>query len=199
MQGIYHFFRSTILGGLVVLVPLIVLVAIVGWAIDAGFRFLTPFFAWLPDKSIGGISLTLLAMIGGALLLCFLAGLCAETALVGGLSKRAERLALSVPGYALMKNVGVNFVGIEGHEPTKTVLARLESSWQLGFLMDTLPDGRHVVFIPGVPRALVGSLHILSADRIEVVAISIPAALDILGRLGAGISESWPKPKIIES
>lgn len=199
MQGIYHFFRSTILGGLVVLVPLIVLAAIVGWAIDAAYRFIKPFLDLFPERTIGGVSLTLLAVIAVSLAICFLAGLCAETALVAGLTKRAERLALSVPGYALMKNVGADFVGLKNQKPAKTVLARFESSWQLGFLMDTLPDGRHVVFIPGVPRALVGSLHFLSPDRVEFASISIPAALDILGRLGAGVSESWPKPPTIDA
>jgi hypothetical protein len=59
--------------------------------------------------------------------------------------------------------------------------------------METLSDGRHVVFIPGVPRALVGTLHILAADRVQVLAISLSAALDALGRLGVGLRETWPK------
>jgi uncharacterized membrane protein len=198
MQGIYQFFRSTILGGLVVLVPLIVLVAIVGWAIETAYRSIKPFLDLFPERTIGGVSLTLLAVIAGALALCFLVGLCAETALVASLTKKAERLALSVPGYALMKNVGADFVGLKNQKPAKTVLVRFESSWQLGFLMDTLPDGRHVVFIPGVPRALVGSLHFIAPERVEFASISIPAALDILGRLGAGISETWPKPSAVE-
>jgi uncharacterized membrane protein len=59
--------------------------------------------------------------------------------------------------------------------------------------METLPDGRHVVFVPGVPRALVGTLHIVAADRVEVMALSVAAALDALGRLGVGVREIWPK------
>ena len=34
--------------------------------------------------------------------------------------------------------------------------------------MDTLADGRHVVFVPGVPKALVGTLHIMAADRVQI-------------------------------
>jgi hypothetical protein len=45
---------------------------------------------------------------------CFFAGIVAETAVVRGLGRRAERLALLVPGYALMKRVGADFIGIEG-------------------------------------------------------------------------------------
>jgi hypothetical protein len=119
------------------------------------------------------VSLTVLAAVLGVVVGCFLAGLFAETTIIRRLGERAERLALLVPGYALMKNVGANLVGIEGKHPVKTVLVQFEGSWQLGFLMDTLSDGRHVVFIPGVPRALVGTLHIIAADRVHV----LPSAL----------------------
>jgi hypothetical protein len=82
--------------------------------------------------------------------------------------------------------------GIEGKHPARTVLVRFESSWQLGFLMETLIDGRHVIFIPGVPRALVGTLHIVAAERVQLVAIPVSKALDALGRLGVGLREEWP-------
>jgi uncharacterized membrane protein len=190
MRGIYRFVKSTIIGGLVVLLPLAVLAGIIAWAADMTIRAFKPLWEWLPDQSVGGVSLTLLAAIGGLVALSFLAGLVAETALVKRFGGVTERLALSVPGYALMKNVGANFVGIEGKNAVKTVLVRFESSWQLGFLMDTLADGRCVVFIPGVPRALVGTLHIVARDRMEVVPMSVSAALDALGRLGVGLSSA---------
>jgi uncharacterized membrane protein len=193
MQGIYRFLKSTLLGGLVVLLPLVVLGAILVWAGRVALEVILPVFEWLPDKSVGGASLTVLAAILGLVLCCFFAGLLAETAILRRLSERAERLALIVPGYALMKNVGANLVGIEGKHPAKTVLVRFEGSCQLGFLMETLTDGRHVVFVPGVPRALVGTLHIVTADRVHVLAMSISAALDALARLGVGLREAWPK------
>jgi uncharacterized membrane protein len=193
MQGIYRFLRSTILGGLVVLVPLIAVCAIVIWVVRIAFDAITPIFAWLPDMSVGGVSLTLLSVVVGMVVCCFLAGLLAETAIVRGLGQRAEWLAQTIPGYALMKNVGASLVGIDAKRPVRTVVVRFEASSQLGFLMDTLDDGRHVVFVPGVPRALVGTLHIVAAERTQVLDISIATALDVLGRLGVGLREKWPR------
>src|SRR5262249_36573821 len=158
---------STIIGGLVVLVPMVVLGAIMVWVVETALKVVSPVFQWLPDKSVGGMSLTLLSAVLGLVAGCFLAGLLAETAIIRRLTDWAERLAVSVRGYALKKNVGASLVGIEGKHPAKTVLVRFEGWWQLGFLMETLSDGRHVVFIPGVPRALVGTLHILAADRVQ--------------------------------
>jgi uncharacterized membrane protein len=196
MRGIYRFLKSTILGGLVVLLPVAVLVAVCGWAVDIVLKVLAPVFAWLPDKSVGGVSLTMLTAIFAVIIFCFLAGVVAETALVRRLGDRAERIAMLVPGYALMKSVGANLVGIESSHPVKTVLVRFEASWQLGFLIETLADGRHVVFVPGVPKALVGTLHIVSADRVHVLAMPVSAALDALGRLGVGLRETWSKEPV---
>jgi uncharacterized membrane protein len=191
-----RFVRSTVLGGLVVLVPVVVLGALVVWAVQTALAVLTPVFAWLPDRSVGGVSITVLATVLGVVIGCFLAGLFAETAVLHRLSERAERLALLVPGYALMKSVGANLVGVESKHPVKTVVVRFEASWQLGFLMETLSDGRHVVFLPGVPRALVGTLHIIAADRVQVLALSVSATLDALGRLGVGLRQTWSEDPV---
>jgi uncharacterized membrane protein len=189
MSGVYQFLKSTMVGGLVVLVPLFALLAVLGWAANIALAVIMPLFEWLPDKSVGGVSITVLAAIGSLIGGCFLIGLFAETAVVRFLGTSAERLALSVPGYALMKNVGASFVGLEGKNPVRTVLVQFVASWQLGFVMETLPDGRYVVFVPGVPRALVGTLHIVAADRVQFLAMSVPAALDALGRLGVGLGD----------
>jgi uncharacterized membrane protein len=149
--------------------------------------------ARLPDKSFGGVSLALLATVLGLILSCFVAGIIAETALIRRLGNNVERLAMLVPGYALVKTVGANLAGVEGKQPVKTVLVRFEASWQLGFLMETLSDGRHVVFVPGVPKALVGTLHLITPDRAQILAMPVSAALDILGRLGIGLGEPWAR------
>ncbi len=75
----------------------------------------------------------------------------------------------------------------------KTVLARFEASWQVGFLMESFADGRHLVFVPGVPRALIGTLHIMEADRVQVLTMSVSSAMDFLSRLGVGFAQAWAK------
>jgi uncharacterized membrane protein len=191
MHGIIRFLKSTIVGGLVVLLPLAVVGGVIAWAVPIFLKFIWPVFEWLPDKSVGGVSLTVVAAILSVVAGCFVAGLVAETTVIRRVSKGADQLALFVPGYALMKHVGADVVGIERKQPLRTILVRFEASWQLGFLMDTLSDGRHVVFIPGVPRALVGTLHIIEAERVQVLTMSVSLALDVLSRLGVGLGQAW--------
>src|SRR5262245_58594146 len=122
MRGIYRFLKSTLLGGLVVLVPVAVILAVVGWVVQSALAVLMPVFEWLPDKSVGGVSLTALGILGVVVIGCFFAGLLAETAIIRRVSDHAEQFAQFVPGYALMKNVGTNLVGIESKHPVRTVL-----------------------------------------------------------------------------
>lgn len=192
MRAVYQFLKSTILGGLVVLLPLVAVIALVAWAVGMVVKAVMPLLQRFPDTSIGGVSLALLSVIVGIVVCCFFAGLLAETALVRGLGRYAERFAMSIPGYALMKDVGANLVGIEGKNPIKTVVVRFESSFQLGFLMETLADGRRVIFVPGVPSALVGTMHIVPNERVQLLDMSVASALDVLGRLGVGLREKWP-------
>jgi uncharacterized membrane protein len=191
MRGIYRFLKSTTIGGIVFLVPVVVLSAVVIWAVTLAYQVVVPLFEWLPDKTVGGVSLTAVATLGGLIAACFVAGLIAETAILRRLGDRAERLALFVPGYALMKSVGANLVGIQSKRPVRTVLVRFPTSWQFGFLMDVLPDERQVVFVPGVPRALVGTLHIVSPENVQPLKMSVSAAMDVLSRLGVDCHEPW--------
>src|SRR5262245_20677311 len=106
MRGVCRFLKSTTIGGLLVLVPVVALVAIVVWAVDIALGVIRPVLQWLPDKSVIGVSLAAFLAVLGIVLACFLAGLFAETAVIRFLGEHAERLALSIPGYALMKNAG---------------------------------------------------------------------------------------------
>jgi uncharacterized membrane protein len=196
MRSIYRFLLSTLFGGLVVLLPLIALGAIVVWGGQIALQIISPLISLLPDQSVGGVSLTALWAVLALVASCFLAGLVAETAIIRGLGQYTERLALSVPGYALMKSVGASLIGVESKRLAKTVMVRFEASCQLGFLMETLADGRLVIFIPGVPRALVGTLHIVTEDRVQVLDMSVAATLDALGRLGVGLGELRPRASI---
>jgi uncharacterized membrane protein len=98
MRGAYRFLKSTMVGGLVVLLPVVVLFAIVGWACQITLSLVLPVFAWLPDKSVGGVALTVLATVGSLVVCCFFAGLLAETTIIRRLTDLTEQLAMSVPG-----------------------------------------------------------------------------------------------------
>jgi uncharacterized membrane protein len=180
-----NFLKSTFVGGLFVLAPLVVLLILVGKAVDVVYSALRPLFEYLPFHSTTQIALAAVLGVASVIVLCFLAGLVARTALTRRLVRWIESMVLSnLPGYSLMKGVGASFVGADGSDGRQAVLVRLESSWTIGFAMDRLEDSRVVIFIPGAPNAFSGALHIMEANRIEPLNLSIRATIDCLNRLG---------------
>lgn len=193
MQRVYEFLKSTVVGGVFVLVPLVVLGVIAAKAVEVVQSLLQPLLGLLPLQTFWGLSLAVAATGLVLVLLCFLAGLAAELALTKQLVEGIESLVLArIPGYTLMKAMGESFVGVEGKEPRKTVLVQFDDSRQLGFLMEELPDGLLVVYVPDVPHTLSGTLHLLPRGQVVEIAVPVHSALESLARLGVGLRQKWP-------
>lgn len=197
MRGLYRFLTSTVLGGLVVLLPLAILGYFTFRGVELAHSVIKPLMKWLPFDSVAGVSLTLVAAVIALIGVSFLAGLLAQSSLVQGSLGVLERYILSnIPGYTLMKQVGESFAGRGNAENRRSVLVRCEGSSRLGMQMETLPDGRLVVFVPNAPNAFSGSLLVVDATQIEVLSITIPQLIEAVGRLGDGLGARWlPTPE----
>ena len=187
---IINFLKSTFVGGMFVLAPIVLLLFIIGKTIEAAYSALRPLFDLLPFQSVSGVSLALVSGIVAIIALCFFAGLVAKTALTRRFVRWIESMVLTnLPGYSLMKSVGARLVGAEHNDGREAVIVRFESSSMIGFSMDKLDDGRVLVFVPGAPNAFSGTLHIIEANRIEPLGISVRETLDCLSRLGVETAE----------
>ncbi len=183
--GLLAFVKATVVGGVFILAPIVILAAIIGQAVNVAYHVLHPLMAWLPVQSISGVSLALLGGIAVVVLLCFFAGLLANTALATWLVKSIESAILSnLPGYSLMKNMGEGIVGLPSRDGRRAVLVHFQETSRIGFQMDQLADGRAVIFIPSVPSPWSGELHIVAPDRYEVLPVSVRNTIEILQRLG---------------
>ena len=184
-RRVLAFFRSTLIGGLFVLAPIVILLVVIGQVVDVVYTAIRPAFDWLPDKSIGGVSIIMLLVFGAVIAICFLAGLGAKIAFAKRFVRWIESLLLSnLPGYSLMKGVGENIIGVTGQAERQAVLAHFAHSSMVGFVMDRLPNGQLIVFVPGAPNAYTGTLHIMEPNRIEPLDVPIRSVVDFLNRLG---------------
>ena len=74
-----NFLKTTLVGGLVFLVPIIVVVAILGKAFGLMAALAAPLATWIPIDSIGGVALANLLAVAAIVVLCFVAGLVARS------------------------------------------------------------------------------------------------------------------------
>ena len=190
-QGLaMKFIRSTLIGGIFFLLPLTVLVMIFGKILSFFVKLTTPLTAWWPLDRVLGIAIADLIAIATIILLCFLAGLFARSETVAKFIASLEsRFLNNIPGYTLLKSMTGSVTGVEQETSITPILARFDDASQVAFKVESLPDGRVIVYIPGAPDPWSGSLFVMAADRIEPLACSLQQAVKNIQGLGAGSSK----------
>jgi uncharacterized membrane protein len=199
MKSLNQFVRMTLAGGVLFLVPIAVLVIIIGKALSVAHKLIDPLILRLPDQTILGVHLPVIAASVVLILFCFFAGLLARTALAKKAIGWLESTILSnLPGYEFFKDLGEQLLGMEKQAANQVVLVRIEDAWQFAFLLERLDHGHVTVFVPGSPNPQAGSVYFLTEGRIRPVDVPPTAALKCLRRMGAGanvlLSEALREP-----
>jgi uncharacterized membrane protein len=188
VKGI-RFIMTTIIGGLLFLVP----VAFLAFILTKVFGFMIviaePMADWLPVETIGGIALANLIAVVAIILVCFLAGLVARNAMASGLVKTLEsRVLMKIPGYTIIKGIKGGFDKGESNH-FKPVALKLGSAERVGFEIQKLADGRSMVFIPSVPNAFSGITQILPADQVTYLDVPVTQIMELAEKYGSGVDE----------
>jgi len=185
MKGFISFIKTTIAGGALFLVPMIVLLAILGKAHQIASKLVTPLSKLIAVEALAGdVAIRILAILL-ILLVCFLAGVIARTHRARSASNWLEdNVLIYVPGYSLIKSMTSSIGGMQNEKQLKPVLARIENAWQLGFVVEELEAGHLAVYVPGAPNAMSGSVYFMSEDRVRPLDIPLPKAMRLMRQLG---------------
>ncbi len=187
MKPRLQFLRTTLVGGLLFLVPIMVPAMIFGKAVAVARQVVDPLAGHLPFASVIGLHTPVLLAVGLVVLFCFLTGFFARTRLAQKIVDSLESAVLSnVPGYEFLKRMGESMLGVEKEGTYPPVIVYFDDNSQIGFQVETLASGVVVVFIPGVPDANAGEVYLMPADRIAPINLPLAATLKCLKRLGAG-------------
>jgi len=188
-RGGIHFFKTTVIGGLVFLVPIVVLIVILTKAIGLMMMVAEPMAGFIPVDSIAGVALANIIAIFAVVLVCFVAGLVARRALVRTTVESLETKVLSkVPGYVIVKGMLSGLHDDERYQ-LKPVFATMGSSTRIGLEIERLQDGRVVVFTPGAPNPWSGIVHILGAEQVQHLDVPITGYVENVERFGQGTNE----------
>jgi len=184
-----NFFMTTLVGGVIFLVPVVFLGMVVVKAIDLMLVVAEPLADWIPVDTIGGVALANIIAIVAVLLVCFGAGMLARHALAGAFTRQLEsRLLEKLPGYAMIKNVLRGFdTGQEGG--VKPVILKLGSAERAGFEVQRLADGRSVVFIPGAPNAFSGMTQVLPPEQVTYLEVPLNRVIECSQNYGHGLGD----------
>ena len=188
MKGAWGSIQHTIVRGVLLLAPIMVFAMLVGRALGAIHKVVEPVAGRM--DALAGVPMPTVLAVVALVLLCYLAGLASKSRWAGGFSRWLDRTVLvHIPGYAYMKGMGENLAGVDEGPAYQPVLARIEDSWQMGFIVETIEPGQYAVYVPGAPSPWSGAVYFMAEDRIRRVDMRIGQAQGILKRLGIGSSE----------
>jgi uncharacterized membrane protein len=183
------FLRTTLIGGVVFLVPISVLILIFGKAYKLMVRVSEPLSRWLPVETIAGIAKANLLALIAIILVCFVAGLLYKSRIMSRLVRSLESGFLNlIPGYIFIKGFTDGLVD-DDEEHLTPIMVRFDDAWQVAFQVEVLADNRVVLFLPGAPNPWSGSIMIMSEDRVQPIETTMAGAIRNLRSLGRGSRE----------
>ncbi len=190
MKNIISIIKATFIGGILFLIPLILLIVILEKAFAIINKIAGPIINSFPKTSFLGIAFQEIIALLVVIFLCLLAGIIARTYYAQKIITFLEERVLSlVPGYTFMKTMNENIVGIESKEDLKVVFAKFNDSWQLGFLIETINDTHCTIFVPNAPSPWSGSLYFMEKDRVKEINMTQKEAMVSIKNLGFGTDE----------
>lgn len=186
------FFVSTTLAGLLLLFPLVLLGFVMYLAYDVLVQLRQATGLDLPFSDfVDGLVIGAGALLA-TVLFCFLIGLILRTGIGNVLESRYDALLDKyLPVVGMLRNLVMQIVGSNEQvlrlKPAEVDLHGADSR-QYALVVEELPDGRAVVFVPTVPAATIGQIYVLPMSSVHLLDAPVQDLLNAVTQWGAGAS-----------
>jgi uncharacterized membrane protein len=189
MKSILQFLRITLSGGILFLLPVVLIVMLLNKARVILLKISEPLHKSLPDLILGLDGANLLAIVL-IIATCFISGLIFRSSRVRkGISALEEHVLSYLPGYAMLKSITTDAIGDASEHNMTTVLIRDGDTWNIGFLVEEIGK-LCTVFIPEAPRHDSGEIKIVPTDWVKKIGVPSSKAARSLQRYGKGAA-NW--------
>jgi uncharacterized membrane protein len=190
MKPLVVFVKTTLIGGLLFLVPVAATIVILSKALRFSAQILRPVEQVLPRRTIVGLAVADILAVVCLLAIGFFAGLFAQTALGKRISRRIEEVILGkIPGYTLLRGIVGDPENISASSQLKVALASIDDAWLLSFIVEELPDGTLAVFVPSAPTPTAGNVYLMTEQQVKRLDVTVAAATKCIMQLGVGAGQ----------
>jgi uncharacterized membrane protein len=190
MKTLGTLLKTTALGGIVFLLPLVLLVVIVGKAFNIIKSVSSPLADHLSASTFAGYAVVDLLALTVLLLLTLLAGTLARSPLFNNFYRKVDAIILQVfPGYSWIKGMTGSLSDSDAEKSFKPVAVIQDDAVQIGYEVERLVDGWVTVYLPGAPNTRSGSVAFFTDDRVVQLDTSFAGIAGCLKTLGRGSGE----------
>ena len=171
MRGIAAFLRTTLLRGLLVTLPILLLWGVFREAFAVAKKIATPIVrllpkATFPDSATNKEAAAFLVLLGGS----FIIGLLLRAPPIRRSIRWVESRTLDhLPGYSVLRGVVSETAHIQTDSATRfrpAMLSLGDGARRPAYVTEDHGDGNLTVFLPGAPAAFSGAIHIVPRDRV---------------------------------
>ena len=161
VNSIKSFLKATLVGGLMFLVPVVLVALVLRHALQFAGKIAQPIAAVLPISHLGGVAIATIIAVAILLCIAFLAGLLSRT----GPGRRVthwfeESILGGMPQYRMVKSLAEGLTQLETGTGMQPVLMRGDEGWMLGYQMEETAGRLASDFPAGVADANVGQCHV---------------------------------------
>lgn len=189
MHNLKIFIRTTLFGGFLIVLPIVILLMVLNWMFDAMTGYIRPITNLLIETTRTNEFIASFFAFVLIILIFFLVGLLVKTEM-GKLSfELFEKKFLSkIFGYRIIKETVLQIFGEEKNLFKAVALVKLFGNETLmtAFVTDEHPDGSYTVFIPSGPAPTAGFVYHVKREQITIVDIPVDQALRTILSLGGG-------------
>jgi uncharacterized membrane protein len=186
MKTITKFLKVTLVGGLLVVLPICASLLLLLKAIKGAMAMLLPIARLLPQWFVHEKVAALVLL----LVICFVVGLLIRT----GPGLRfgdwlSQHILDRIPGFSLMRGITRQLAGKKGEESFQPALVEIEEALVPAFIIEKHADGLFTVFVSSSPTPMAGAIYILQPERVHPVDVPLRKAMICVTKWGSGAAE----------
>jgi uncharacterized membrane protein len=187
MKRIRSLIKTTAIGGVVFLLPLVLLVAIVGKAFNIIRTVSMPLANLISAERYAGYAVADLLAVAVLLAATILAGILARSPVFDGFYKKIDAVIMQlIPGYSYIKGMTGSLSDSEAEDSLNPVAVIQDDAVVIGYEVERLSDGWVAVYLPGAPDTRSGSVAYFEDDRVVPLETDFAGIANCLKTLGRG-------------
>jgi uncharacterized membrane protein len=183
MKALGEFTRTTLIGGVLVVLPIYVSILLLAKSLAIVVKLLSPLTAQIPA------TIQFRQIIASVIFvaICFIAGIIVRT----GPGLRAQlaverNLLKRIPGYVLVRGLTARMAGRQEDDMFAVALVEMGDGLVMAFVVEHHDDGAFTVFVPSVPTPAAGAVFIVPKERVHLVDVTFAKAASVISKWGAG-------------
>ena len=186
-----QFIKATVVGGLLFLIPVVLVLMLLERALGFALKFSKPVSAYLNVDGGTGVLVSTTLAITLLVLISFGAGMLSRTSIGKQVTAWFETSLLgNLPQYKMAKNMTDGMAELESdNNNMKPIMINQDDSWQLGYWIEDMPDGWVAVFLPQSPTPMSGNVLYVRKESTKPLDIPMRKAMSLVKRAGGGSKE----------